>query len=200
MLSSVVQLKHHLTQKWHDAFQYFQPNNNRGRKYNGLFEQIFWKGMYFVWLQLMLITSLIEAYSSSYFHNGYWWKQKQSRTKTTSSECQAHRLEGSELKLAPASGGLSTWSSLRKPWAASSKNNPIGHKSACVQHRSHSQRTHERWNWLDGNASYHLRNQWVCGHKKIVEWNRAIAWMIIVSTVLVIVSTVLVTTLKSSER
>ena len=30
---------------------------------------------HFVWLHIMLITSLIDAYSSSYFNNGHGWKQ-----------------------------------------------------------------------------------------------------------------------------
>ena len=47
--------------------QYDQPGNHRGLKYRGILEQTFWNDMYFVLLQRMLITSLIEACSRSYF-------------------------------------------------------------------------------------------------------------------------------------
>ena len=57
---------------WHingmlSSFQCDQPGNHTGLKYKDVLEQTFWSDMYFVWLQLMLITGLIEACTRSYF-------------------------------------------------------------------------------------------------------------------------------------
>ena len=86
--------RNYLTNKWHVVFFPIWPTRQpqgieiQGHPWTNILE----------WYVFCLIAA--HAYYkfnrgmfSLLLHNGYWWKQKQSRRKTTSSECQAHRLE-----------------------------------------------------------------------------------------------------------
>ena len=86
--------RNYLTHKWHVVFFPMWPT----RQPHGIeIQRRPWTNI-LEWYVFCLIAA--HAYYrfnrgmySLLLHNGYWWKQKQSRRKTTSSECQAHRLE-----------------------------------------------------------------------------------------------------------